>query len=210
VLNEPLTQPEAKKLILHILDEGKVSFSRHAFEEMANDDLQNSDNRVEVRMKCFDCGAEMEMRTENFQYDASGLPGMVLENVEVSRCPACGEWEVAIPRIEQLHQVIAECVIRKRGRLIGAEVRFLRKYIGWSATDFAERMGTTRETVSRWETGKFPIGPQADRLLRMLVVNTPPVSDYSADLLREIGDEAGTPTQVRLAADASGWRPMAA
>lgn len=161
-------------------------------------------------MKCFECGASMERRKENYRYDASGLPSIVLESVEVRRCPECGIEEVAIPRIEQLHQVIAESVIHKPARLVGSEVRYLRKYLGWSASDFAKHMGTARETVSRWETGQTRIGPQADRLLRLLVATKQPVGDYSADFLKEIGADQGTPIQVRLAADHSGWHTLTA
>jgi hypothetical protein len=48
-------------------------------------------------MTCLQCGAEMRMKRENCKYDASSLPGITLLGVEVSRCPKCGEHEVAIP-----------------------------------------------------------------------------------------------------------------
>ena len=66
--------------------------------------------------------------------------------------PKCGEHEVAIPRIEDLHRTIAQAVIAKRERLTPAEIRFLRKFLGWSGADFAAHVGTTPETVSRSKT----------------------------------------------------------
>jgi hypothetical protein len=42
-MNEPLHPTEARKLIREILSDGSVAFSRHALEEMANDDLTSVD-----------------------------------------------------------------------------------------------------------------------------------------------------------------------
>ena len=161
-------------------------------------------------MKCIECGGQMESRRENHRYNASGLPRVILLDLEVSRCPHCGAEEVAIPRIEELHRLIAHTLVRKRGRLAAPEIRYLRKYLGWSATDFAERMGTAPETVSRWETDKTPMGPQADRLLRVLVTTSEPVSDYSFDWLTQIGAKVAEPTPVRLSIDSHGWHAAVA
>jgi putative zinc finger/helix-turn-helix YgiT family protein len=86
----------------------------------------------------------------------------------------CGETYTSIPAIEGLHRQIAAAVIRKKGRLAPAEIRFLRKWLGWSGVDFAKRTGTKPETVSRWENGRTLMGPQADRLLRVLVAKETP------------------------------------
>lgn len=134
----------------------------------------------------------MESRRENYHYTASGLPHVTLQHVEVSRCPACGETEVAIPHIEALHRAIANVLVRKPARLAPEEIRYLRKYLGWSGVDFAAHMGVRPETVSRWEQSKDPIGPIADRLLRLLVVTLVPGQDYSADLLTNIAAEPET------------------
>jgi putative zinc finger/helix-turn-helix YgiT family protein len=140
-------------------------------------------------MQCLNCGAQMDTRRENYLYTASGLPHVTLEQIEVSRCPVCGEVEVAIPCIETLHRVIASTLIRKRARLAPEEIRYLRKYLGWSGVDFAARMGVDPAVVSRWENGKDVMGKLADRLLRLLVVTQVPVQDYSADLLTEIAED---------------------
>jgi transcriptional regulator with XRE-family HTH domain len=74
--------------------------------------------------------------------------------------------------------------------LAPVEIRYLRKHIGLSGGDFAQRMGVARETVSRWETGAQPMGAVADRLLRLLVVTHEPTECYVVDdLLRELNDE---------------------
>ncbi len=162
-------------------------------------------------MVCLVCGAQTRIQRENFLYDACGLPYITLVGVEVRRCPQCGEYEVAIPHIEDLHKAIAHALIRKTSRLTPAEIRYLRKHLGWSGVDFAKHMGTAPETVSRWESGADPIGPQADRLLRLMVVTKDPVSDYSLDLLTTITTRK-TPPAVRLGLkmDAEGWHAEAA
>ena len=141
-------------------------------------------------MKCLDCGHDMKTAKKNIRYTAGGLPQVVLGNISVSSCPECGYEEVALPHIEDLHKALATVMAQKQARLTGSEIRFLRTYLGWSSVDFAERMGTTRETVSRWESGKKQIGTQADRLLRLLVVYLAPVKDYSSDTLASIGNSA--------------------
>ena len=163
-------------------------------------------------MKCLDCGHTIETRRENYRYDASGLPGIVLHGVQVSRCPQCGAEEVAIPRIEELHRVIARALIEKPTRLAAPEIRYLRKYLGWSGTEFARYMGTARETVSRWENGSTQMGPAADRLLRVLVASREPVMDYSPEALARIeeGPTAPQPVKLGLSVGRKGWHARAA
>ncbi len=161
-------------------------------------------------MNCLQCGNPLRVDRENFLYDACGLPGVTLLDVEVDRCPSCGAYEVVIPQLEELHALIARLVTRKAGRLTGPEVRFLRKWLGWSGADFAAHMGVAPETASRWETGADPIGTIADRLLRLMVMTKPPVQDYSLELLKNVAREDSKPVRLGLQADESGWHARAA
>jgi putative zinc finger/helix-turn-helix YgiT family protein len=120
----------------------------------------------------------MKTGWESVRYDACGFPGVTLLGVEVSRCPRCGEYDVAIPPIDDLHNVIAQALIPKTRRLDEVEVRYLRKYLGWSGADFATHIGATRETVSRWESSAVQIEPTADRLVRLTLATWDPVGDY--------------------------------
>ena len=161
-------------------------------------------------MTCARCGAAMTASRENFLYTAGGLPNVTLVGVEVRRCAACGEFEVAIPRIEELHRTIARAVARKRGRLALVEIRFLRKWLGWSGVDFAAHVGVAPETVSRWENGNLQMGGPAERLLRLMVATRDPVESYSLDLLKSIDEEAASPFRLGVQADERGWHPVAA
>lgn len=152
-------------------------------------------------MTCLECGAAMRTRREVVPFEKPiGLPGVHLDTL-VARCPKCGWYEVIVPNLEGLHQAVARNVVEKDARLSGAEIRFLRKVLGWSGADFAEHMGTSAETVSRWETEATPMGPQADRLLRLMVMTRDPVTDYrKLDLLKTVA--RAKPVGVRLVARA--------
>ena len=162
-------------------------------------------------MTCQDCGGMLKVSRAPYRYAESGLPGVVLLGVEVSRCQKCGAEEVAIPRIEELHRLMAQAVIRRPHRLTSAEIKYLRKWLGWSGVDFARHMGTTPETVSRWEQGRVPMGPQADRLLRLMITTRAPVVDYSLDTLATIREKAPLrPVPLRLQWDRGHWFSRAA
>lgn len=160
-------------------------------------------------MKCMQCGSAMKTARENFLYGESGLP-VTLLGVEVSRCRKCGDLEVAIPRIEELHGAIAMEVIGKRARLTPREIRFLRKYLRWSGADLARRIGVSAGAVSRWENGREPMGPVADRLLRLMVAHTKSGTDYSVDRLADVAEEAAVPLHLGMQANAKGWHAEAA
>jgi len=152
----------------------------------------------------------MKSRHEkSYHYKASGLPNVVLAGIEIRTCPSCGEEEVVIPRIEELHRLIARGVMNKPARLTGQEMRFLSKAIGLSGVDFAARVGVSPETVSRWENDKEPIGPTADRLVRLMAAQSPPKTDYALDELANIADEV-KPLAMRLEPRARGWATAAA
>jgi putative zinc finger/helix-turn-helix YgiT family protein len=162
-------------------------------------------------MTCVECGGTLKATRAPYRYAESGLPGVVLLGVEVRRCRKCAGEEVAIPRIEELHRLIAQAVIRRPHRLAPAEIRYLRKWLGWSGVDFARHMGTTPETVSRWEQARVPMSPQADRLLRLMVTTRAPVNDYTLDALATIRRQVPVrPTPLRLQWNRGRWSSEAA
>jgi putative zinc finger/helix-turn-helix YgiT family protein len=160
-------------------------------------------------MTCTVCRGKLTSERGDVDFDVSGLP-VTLRGVETRVCPSCGEREVVVPNIEGLHRLLARMLIRKPRRLSGREVRFLRKYLGWSGVDFAAQMGVTPETASRWETGANAIGTTADRLLRLMVVCREPVADYSLDALRDLERKAGRPIHLDLRVRRGRWEEAAA
>ena len=158
--------------------------------------------------KCPQCGGMTKTRREPaYRYAESGLSNVVLINaVTTTSCSKCGEVYTGFRAIKRLHKAIATALIHKKGRLAPEEIRFLRKSLGWSGVDFARRMGTTKETVSRWESGKLSMGPQADRLLRMLVAKSTPVEQYPVDVLSQVAANGpARPARVELEDGPKGW-----
>lgn len=159
-------------------------------------------------MKCIQCGSSMTTKRENVPYKA--LPGVVLTGVDVSRCAACGEYEVEIPAIDVLNAMIADTVIRKKGRLSGAEIRFLRSHLGYSGVDFAKLIGSSASTVSKWESDSQPMGHHADLLLRALVVVGRKADDYSLEMFAGISAASDKPAKSGryvFKAAAKKWKP---
>lgn len=125
---------------------------------------------VEVmKMECHECGRDCTAVRSDYDYSSVGLP-VILENIEIVRCEACGHEEAMIPKMSKIHRLIALAVIQKPYRLTGAEVRYLRKWLGMSAADFAAPLKVDKTTVSKWENDALEIGEQSDRLIRTVVL----------------------------------------
>lgn len=157
-------------------------------------------------MKCPQCRSEMESRRENHRYVESGLPNIVLLDIEKRRCLNCGETTVSIPRPLPLHKAIAMAIIRQPSRLTPQEIRFLRKWLGLSGSDFAKRMAVDAATVSRWEKADDPqqMGPVAERLLRMFVAYLAPQRDY-IDELAALTERDVEPPLLRFRVSSGSW-----
>lgn len=149
-------------------------------------------------MKCLS-GHPMASTRGVHRYTESGLANVILMNVETRACAECGEREVVIPKIEQLHRLIARAIATEAPKLEPEHVRFLRKWLGYSSADFALVMGVQPESVSRWERKDTttPIGPTAERLLRVLVANQDPIERYPIDLLKTKTRLKGKPLRFR-------------
>ncbi len=156
-------------------------------------------------MRCLQCGGKVAVRRENHRYGASGLRGITLVGVPVRRCVRCDEFEVVIPKIVELHRLIASALTRKKARLAPAEIRFLRQQLGWSGRDFAEHFGVAAGTVSRWENGPAKMSAQADRLLRLMVAHFQPTEAYSLDILKDLARGRATPLRLDVRVGRQGW-----
>lgn len=123
-------------------------------------------------MNCRSCGMEMVERRATtgtpYAYTLSGLKGVFLEGISVFQCKACGEEVPIIPKLGELHHLIALSLFKKEGLLTGSELKFLRKNAGFQAIEFAALMGVSPTYLSKAENGKCPLGPGADKLARML------------------------------------------
>lgn len=121
-------------------------------------------------MMCDECGCEMLSQRATaeapYKYDRSGLP-ILLVGIEILSCDRCGVRLPLIPKLTELHQVIADAIVAKPGKLSGPEVRFLRKHIGLSGQRFALLLGVSGAHLSRVENGHTKhFGVGTDRIAR--------------------------------------------
>lgn len=121
-------------------------------------------------MKCRECGGGMERLEGPYHFTESGLEDAYLEGecVRAFRCPACGEESVSIQGVAQVMDVLAEAVANKEDRLLGEEVRFLRKRIPMKAVEFAGLLGMDPSALSRVENGRDAVSSHVDRLARVI------------------------------------------
>jgi len=122
------------------------------------------------KIECPSCGRMIETLEGDYQYLESGLDNVVLCGFEIIKC-TCGEESVILPRILEIHNVIAECILEKKTQITGKEIRFLRKNMGLKGKIFANLVGVDHATLSRWENGKAIPSLRADRLIRFLYAN---------------------------------------
>jgi putative zinc finger/helix-turn-helix YgiT family protein len=158
-------------------------------------------------MKCVTCGAGT-LGTPSLQTIPYGnLPGTLLTGIEVRHCSCCGDEAIHIPRMEELYGTLVRAVAHKPGRLDGAEVRFLRARVGWTANDLARHFGTDPATVGRWESGAQPMEPHLEMLLRVVATRLEPISDYGeVERLLALPNRAGPrSTQRRLRLQDDAW-----
>ena len=158
-------------------------------------------------MQCVSCtnSKQLKPRTIVHKYKECGLDNVILDGVKVYECPECGEKFLDFGNIEQLHKLIADMLLQKQGRLIGKEIRFLRKRIGLSGGHFAKLLGVTPETVSRYENDASEPSEMFDRLVRFAVHDKEPDRDYDLhDLL--LNEKVILFESMRLKKTPSGWK----
>ena len=136
--------------------------------------------------------------SEPYRYDLSGLKDVLLFGIKVLQCPACGFEAPIVPRVAELHEVIARIIIQKPVPLRGEEIRFLRKHAGFPARKFATLLGVSPVYLSRVENGHTAkLGNPTDRLVRALTL-TARDGRAAKDMLMQLAVELEAQTkQVR-------------
>jgi hypothetical protein len=124
---------------------------------------------------CYECGSPVLQRAATpqkpYHYDLSGLKDVYLAGIIVENCPKCKTEAPIIPRIAELHAVIAKSLVDKPTLLIGEELRFLRKWAGFPAKQFAALLWIDASHLSRVENGKTRhLGAPADKLVRAMAM----------------------------------------
>jgi len=122
-------------------------------------------------MLCEECKIEMRVEratNENpYRFEKCGLANVQLIGIDKFVCPRCKAVYPVVPKMQELHKVIALALINKPVELMGQEVRYLREWMGVSSQDFAEVLGFGPEHMSKVENNHAKLGAAGDRLVRL-------------------------------------------
>lgn len=130
-------------------------------------------------MKCPVCArAELTENVQNYHYRECGLNNVILAGITVRSCPECGSFVPKIPKMESLHDSIAQALVKKEERLAPEEIVFLRKSLGWSGTDLAQNLHCDKSQVSKWENGRVVMSKQNELLFREIIARGKKIVDY--------------------------------
>jgi len=121
-------------------------------------------------VECNACGAKAAVVRGSYRFTECGLRNVKLQGVEIARCPECGDEQVIIPRLDELMRTLVFAVISQPYRLQGEDVRFLRKYLKMTQTEFASYLDIDKTNLSKWENNEDKIGEQSDRLIRSIAL----------------------------------------
>jgi putative zinc finger/helix-turn-helix YgiT family protein len=156
-----------------------------------------------------DNNKQLKSASITHRYRESGLDNIILHGVKETRCDECGEVYYNFGDIDALHQMIAQQLIVKSDDLTGPEVRFLRKFLGYSSGVFAKLVGYEIEHLSRLENGKTPVQKTFDHLVRLMVAKKIPDRDYDLQDLFLDG-KAVKLEWLEFALKGKDWRPAKA
>jgi DNA-binding transcriptional regulator YiaG len=125
---------------------------------------------IDAQMRCGRCSAQTEAIQGNYKFSECGLPNVVLVNIGLIHCPACGNDDPVIPRYTYVMRLLTEAVVSKPYALRGEEIRFLRNRLRMTGDELAELLHIDRSNLSKWENNRERVGPQSDRLIRTVAV----------------------------------------
>lgn len=151
----------------------------------------------------------VSVKTE-YHYIDCGLKNIYLKDIEIKRCHTCGEEDLVLTNVEDLHNLIALELAMQPERLRPEEVRFLRTHLGFSGVDFAKLISVTPETISRWENDiERKMESHTEKLLRLMILaKMGPFRDY--EKFRDVGlVSKKTPTKRLFQVSNKGWKQAA-
>lgn len=154
------------------------------------------------KMKCGNCGADARVVRGDYEFKESGLPGLVLLDIELIKCGKCCNVDPVLSRVDDLMHVAAVAILEKPYRLQGEELRFLRKHIDVNQEEFARLLHVDKTTLSKWENNEDPIGVQSDLLARAMVISRDQrLQKRAADRIRAFEKIANKRKRVRVEVD---------
>ena len=96
-------------------------------------------------------------------YEGLGFP---ITLVDVPKREDMGE-EILDIDLNLLQTTVLRYLVYQSSPLTGAQLRFIRKFLEMSTTEFAKKFGVTHPTVLKWEKEESPINPTAEFCIRV-------------------------------------------
>ena len=121
-----------------------------------------------VGNKCPIC-KQGHLRASLVTHDLGRLLGMVqvkVENMPALKCDRCGKITVTGPVIDGVSMLLAAHIL-SNPRIGPYEVRFLRKLLGDTQDEFADKLSVDRVTVNRWENSDGDIEGITSEAIRL-------------------------------------------
>ena len=147
--------------------------------------------------RCTECRGQLQQGTAEQRIEVAGvafvaeLPALV--------CKSCGEFFVNGPDLERFDLAVASW-LSSHGHRSPDAFRFTRKALGLRATDLAELVQVTPETISHWENGHRAIDVGVLALLGELVCDRIEGRDGTLNRLRALRGPVKAPrSAIRIA-----------
>lgn len=112
-------------------------------------------------------------KVKTFIFHGLGFP-VTLINAPMRK--VFGEWILDI-NMENLQLAIVRILVHKPSRLTRDELRFFRKYLSLTTTEFGKIFGVSHVAVLRWEKGQRKVNPAIEFYIRLYMLNHLRVKD---------------------------------
>lgn len=153
------------------------------------------------------------MRKKDYHYTGCGLDYVYLANGYEERDTPFGKG-VVIHDLEGLHRVIATDLVNNKPNWTGAELRFIRKELGFTQQRLGEFVGRSSQTVALWEKERQKIPPTVTNIVRGLYksrfeggVQLEELFERINDLDRQLNDLMKKKAFRVSEVEGGGWQP---
>lgn len=152
-----------------------------------------------LKNKCPDCKQAKTLVESRYtiSYTISGVRFMV--EVQSVLCESCGSRLYGDEALEKAELAVA-IELGARGVRTGEAFKFIRKAIGMRATDLAELLDVTAETISRWEREAVEIDHAAFAVLGALASERREAKTEMLDRLKAARDPKLPKKPIKLVA----------
>lgn len=106
-------------------------------------------------------------------YKGLGFP-IVLINVPMKQ--VFGKWAMDI-NFNKLQEVVLFQLLHKPTLLNGDEIKFVRKFLNMTTTEFGKIFGVSHVAIMNWEKGISRLSPTADIYLRLYLLHSQQVKN---------------------------------